>query len=203
MSQAPDFIRNADTSSLTSADKLDQCRKLAEEFYNLEKEIEDMESSLSEKKEKKLSIAMKELPKLLNDAQLDRVGLPDKNCDIIVAPYYKASISAEWPPEEIDAGFRVLEDLDGDDIIRSELTVLFLKEEYEDAKELAEFIRTNWPKANQHPVNIKKSVPWMTLTKFVKEYTEDESTDPLTEEQLKALGATIGVLAKIKPRKEK
>ncbi len=47
-----------------------------------------------------------------------------------------------------------------------------------------------------------KSVPWTTLTKFVKEYTEDESTDPLTDEQKKALGATIGLVAKIKPRKE-
>lgn len=203
MNQAPDFIRDADTSDIVSKDKLDQAKKLGLEFFQLEEEIEDLEAQLSDKKAKKLELQHKTLPTLFGDAQIDIIGLPDQNVDIKIKPYYKASISAEWPPEQIEEGFRVLEDLDGDDIIRATLSILFLKEEYDVAKELEEFIRTQWPKANAHPIRIEKSVPWMTLTKFVKEYSEDESTDPLTEEQLKALGATVGRIAKIEKRKEK
>lgn len=203
MSQAPDFIRDADTSGIQSKDKLDQARKLGLEFFELEEEIEKLEEKLATKKERKLELQHKTLPTLFGDAQIDIIGLPDQNVDIEIKPYYKASISSEWPTDDIKKGFETLEELDGQDIIRAELKVLFMKEEYEDAKELAEFIRRSWPKANSHPVNIDMSVPWMTLTKFVREYSEDETTDPLTEEQLKALGATIGRIAKIKKRKEK
>lgn len=201
--QAPDFIRNDENSSVTSEDKLTKARRLGKQFFDLSTEIDDLEEKLTTKKAERLELQHKTLPTFFNEAGIDKIGLPDDEVDVEIKPFYKANIASDWPPEDIERGFSVLEDLDGDDIIRATLQVLFLKEEYEDAKELMEFIRTNWPKANMHPITIAKSVPWNSLTKFVKEYSEDESTDPLTEEQKKALGATIGLIAKIKPRKDK
>lgn len=203
MSQAPDFIRNDKASSVTSEDKLAEARKLAKQFFDLNKEVEDLEEKLEKKKSERLELQHKTIPTFFNEAQLDKIGLPEDNVDIEIKPYYKASIAADWPQEDIDKAFQVLEDLDGDDIIRAKVVFEFLKEEYDDAKELMEFVRTNWPKANMHPSRMDKAVPWTTLTKFVKDYSEDESTDPLTEEQKKALGATIGLIAKIKERKSK
>lgn len=203
MALAPDFIRNDDTPVSTSEDKLTKARELGKKFFDLDAEVDALEDKLSKKKAERLELQQKTIPVFFNDAGIDSIGLPEDKVDIKIEPYYKASISAEWTPEQIEEGFEVLEDLDGGDIIRAVFTVDFLKEEYEDAKELQEFIRTQWPKANLHPSKITKSVPWNSLTKFVKEYTEDESTDPLTDEQKRALGATIGHIAKIKPRKDK
>jgi len=203
VAQAPSYIKNADTSNITSEASLEQARKMAKEFFDLEQEIESLEEQLSTKNKEKLELQQRKLPELFNNIQIDRIGLPEDNVDVVIGPYYKANISTEWPEDRRKKAFDVLEEIDGDEIIRAVLSVEFNTEEYDDAKELFQFIRTQWPKANQHPMKLIKAVNWATLTSFIREYTEDESTDPLTDEQKEALGATIGVIAKIKKRKTK
>lgn len=204
MIQAPSFMEDTDTSELVSEDTLTQAKKLAKQYFDAETRVEDLSDKLEEAKRELNELKLKKVPELFGTIQIDRIGLPDDDCDVRIAPFVKANISQQWEPEKIKEGFRVLdEELDGGDLIRTTLVYVFQKEEHEDAKELQEFIRNNFPKANSLVSEIKMEVPWGTLTSFLKGYIEDESTDPLTDAQKEALGATVGMAAKIVKRKKK
>jgi len=206
MSSVPDHLREVDTSGLASEDKLETARRLAREYWEVEDSIEKIETMLADAKSRRKDLIEKEIPEHFASCGIDNIGLPDageNGVDVVVGPFCHANIPKSWPIEEQERGFEVLEELDGGDLVRVVVSVSFFKEELEDAKELVEFLRTEWPKANEHPAVMEKSVPWNSLTSFLKAYIRDEDNDPITDEQKAALGATIGVVARIKPRKEK
>jgi hypothetical protein len=206
MNDIPEHLKGVETAELASEDQLDRARRLSREYWEIEQNIENIEKMLSDAKSRKKELTEREIPEHFASCGIDTIGLADAGehgVDIIVGPYCHANIPKSWPVEQQERGFEVLEELDGGDLIRVVVSVSFFKEELDDAKELVEFLRTEWPKANEHPAVMDKSVPWNSLTSFLKAYIRDETTDPLTDEQKEALGATIGTVARIKPRKEK
>jgi hypothetical protein len=196
--EIPEFLRNEtiDMSSMTSDDKLQTAQRLAAAFVELDKEIDDTEARLKELKQRKLQIAQKELPEFLDGIGLDKVGVAAANCDVVVKPYYKANISADWPAEQKEKAFSYLESIDCGDIIGVTVSVKFLRGELELAKELADMIRSS-KFGNTHAPSMEMGTPWNTLTSTVKHLVESgKSVD------LETLGATVGRIAKIVMRKK-
>lgn len=194
----PEFLRKEtiDMSSMTSDDKLVRARELAEEYVALDKLVERTEAELKELKEKRLELQQKTLPEFFDSIGTDKVGVPHANADVIVKPYYKANISADWPPEQREKAFSYLESIDCGDIIGVTVSVKFLRGELEEAKELAEMIRKS-KFGNTHPPVMEMGTPWNTLTSLVKKRSEQgQPTD------LEVIGAVVGRIAKIVPRKK-
>lgn len=180
---------------------MEEARRLARDFAQLDADIEAQEARLSEMKERRLSLQHKELPDLLGRAKTDKIGIPELNVDVEVKPYYKASIAADWEIERQEAAFAHLEEHGHGDVIRSVVTVSFPKEEIERAHALVEHIRQSNEFGGLDPI-LGMSVPWNTLTSLVKSEYESakESGEPFPMD-LETIGATVGRIAKIKKRK--
>jgi hypothetical protein len=197
MTTVPDHIRadKIDLSSLASDEGLATARRLAAEFCALNERIEETEEYLGTLKERRLELQHREIPDFFASIGVDKIGVPDAKADVVTGPYYKANIAADWPADRREAAFGWLEANGHSSLVNVVVSVSFRRGEHGEAQQLAELIRTTFPGANEHPVKLESSVPWGTLTAFVKEQTEAGESLPLD-----ILGATVGQVAKIKRR---
>lgn len=161
MSQIPEHLRDAqiDMSSLASDEQLTRARRVATEYAVLDTEIADLESIIKQKKERRLELQMRELPAVLGEIGIDRIGLPDQGVDVVVAPYYHANIAADWEEQRKEQAFSWLEQAGHGDVVRAVVSVSFSRGELPMARELEELIRTQFAGANSHPVSVSMTVP--------------------------------------------
>ena len=195
VSDLPGFT---DAPSTQESDKL---TKLGCELYDTDSLINYLEEELKEAKAHKLKLTMKDLPAYMETIGQDRVGLAVYGVDIVVEDYYHANIAADWDEEKRQKAFRWLEKNGHGDLIKAELTALFPRTLLELARWIrAKIYKLKLPKKFREVVLpeivIKETVPWNTLTSFVKEQVEKGEKLPL-----ETLGATVGKVAKIKPRR--
>lgn len=183
-------------------------------------EVARLERELESAKEKKNTLAHKEIPDLFTQMGIDGFGLPDVGefgADIILSPYFKASIPADWPDEKKKEAFDHLEEIGGGDLIKVEVKFLLGKGENGLARDLANLVDM-WACNNGITVPapiIGQGVPWNSLTSFVKERYGRERSDEFIaavqqseEEGIPApvsmdvtkLNATIGQVVKVKER---
>jgi len=192
----------------TEAPAEEESRRLSElgkKLYVLDADIVELEHKLDEKKKARLEVAMHELPDYMKLIGQDKVGLPDFNVDLVMEPYYHANIAADWPDDKRQAAFSYLEEIDAGDLIKTQVVFLFGRKELKRVKWLLAFISTlkhylkevgGEPEDIPEPL-ITMGVPWNTLTAFVKEQiTGGKKLD------LDKIGATVGSVVKIKPRKK-
>lgn len=199
-----------DAQQSVPEDKLEAVRKKLREFRDQQQIKAGLEERL-----KQVNIALfetehKTLPDLFNDVGIDKLGLPAEGnlpaYDADLSPYYKASISAEWPEEKRAEAFKWLDDNNHGDIIKSAYVILLPRGARTIALALEKAIKglkARLPgKKTLQKVDVdyvvKLEVPWNTLTAFVKEQVEKGEAPPLD-----VLGATVGEIVKLKPRKEK
>jgi len=193
--------------SFTDAPKEDESNKLREigiRLYTVDKEIADLEAQLKAKTAIKTEIQQHELPDYMKKISQDKIGLPEFQVDLVMEAYYHANIKAEWPEEQRKAGFDYLEELNAGDLIKTQVVFLFGRKDMKKVKWLLAFIKTvqhyltevgGTPEDIPDPT-VSMAVPWNTLTAFVKEQvTAGKKLD------LEKLGATVGSIVKIKPRK--
>lgn len=184
-----------------SEDKLERLRELGTKLRDELREIEDAEERLSARKAIVQKIQFEELPDLFGEVGVDRVGLPAAGnlpaCDVIMTPYYKANIAADWEPVKREEAFNFLEQQGAGDLIRVVVSVSFNKEEYDDAMDVAALLRQHG-----YTPDIARSVPWGTLTAWVRERYE-QLKSALSGEELAKIGATVGRRASLKERKQK
>lgn len=199
----PDFLKNAEAPPPEES-SLSDILERASRMHTLATEIERLESELIEKKAELNEISNRELPRMMIDAGIDNIGIPGVDADIVVSPYYHANIRSDWPEEKQEAAFRNLDEAGYGTIIRARVQIEFDKTEYEEAKELAEFIRREWRGANAHPPVIGMTVPWNTLTAAVRrDHARSVETNKPMAIDVEKVGATIGRVAKLKKRTDK
>lgn len=167
----------------------------AQELETLEQRIENGEALLASLKEQANTLRHKTLPDLMALIGTDRIGIPGADADLVEKPYYRANIAAEWTQERKDAAFAYLEGRGDGALVRTQVTVSFGKGELRFAKMLERTIRESKRFGKFEPV-VARTVPWNTLTAFVKEQVEKGRTL-----DLEVLGATVGRIAEIKKRK--
>lgn len=202
-------------------------RKLAVEMVEAERDIARMEREILDRKERFNRLRQKELPDLMVELRQDKIGLPDAGpygADITMAPYYHANIANDWEPERRQAAFDMLDRKGDGDLVKNVLTMQFPRGQdftvkafvtVIDSQEFWKMLGDEVLKAGGNSGDmelpgpaVEKTVPWNTLTAYVKEQVEQGTlheewmaeSDPVVD-PIAVLGATVGTVAKIKFRK--
>jgi hypothetical protein len=189
---APDFIQNhiPDSAQLTLV------RETAQQLRDLELRIQTLEQALEEAQSAAHTMRFETLPDLMDQAGVDRVGLPQAGnlpaCDLQLTPFYVANIAAAWPEEKRASAFLALAELGHEDLIKTEITVQLPRNERRQAQRIIAALENF-----SVPVRIKESVHPQTLTAWLKEQFERHNPLP----PLEVIGATIGRIARLKERK--
>ena len=191
----------ADVSGVASDDQLKSLSEKAAEYVALDAEKISLEEKLKKVNVSLTEMKHKTLPDIMLGLDVDRHGLASAGVDIVLEDYAKANISAEWEPEKQEIAFQHLEDLGVSDIIRTQVTFSFSKDQYAHAMTVVAMLNLMAEKIEEFegteiPVpSVKKSVPWNTLTSTLKElHKKGVAVD------LEKIGGTIGNIVKIKKR---
>jgi hypothetical protein len=182
-----------------SEDQLEAIRKHAILARQFELDVADLEARLATTKANLNRLYHETLPDLMDAAGIDHVGLPAEGnkpaVDLTLEPFYRANIAAAWPEEQRDAAFNALRQLGHDDLIKTEITTRFTREERALALRVLDTLRVQF---GLDPA-LKENVHPQTLTAWLRE--QFEAHNPLPP--LDVIGATIGRIAKFKERKER
>lgn len=183
-------------------DKLDVIRKHAAAARDIELEIADLENQVRDLKAKLWNLYHGTIPSLLNDAGLDRVGVPpDGNkpgVDYILRPYYAASISSKWDEPKRQMAFDVLRQYKANDLIKTKVEARFPKGNLQAAKKLAAHIKKM--KIEDAAIVLEQSVHASTLTAWLKDIYERGQALPASD--LEKIGASVGQYVRASDRKE-
>lgn len=179
-------------------DKLDRIRALAKGLRSLVQQIADADAILKAHKIRKYDLEMKELPDLFGECNITTLSIgADGNSpavDLVASPYYKAVLPKDEHDEVLPAGLEWLEKNKHGDLIKKVFVIPLAMDSVKQTKLLTAFL-----KKNKIGYEVKKTVPWGTLTAFVKEMIEKKHKAL----PLEILGATVGKIVKMKPTKEK
>lgn len=152
----------------TPRDRLNQVYERARELAELEQKISAMEREIERLQDDRKALSQKVLPDLFDYLQTDRLGVPGMSADVVLKNDIHANISKSWPREQQDAGFAELSRLKADDLMRYKVSVDFGRGEEEKAADFVRYI-SRWNHMPGHTIVTDRSVPWNTLTKFVRE----------------------------------
>jgi hypothetical protein len=134
----------------------------------------------------------KRLPDLMGELGINVVSLEaDGNVPAVeakAAPFYAANIAVGWPEEKRRAAFDWLDGNGHGDLIKTEVTVSFRRE---DRDEAVKFLKV--AKDYGRP-EIKEAVHHGTLTAWLREQVEDQHYIP----PLDVLGGTVARSVKLK-----
>lgn len=173
-----------DAEALTvSDDEIKSVARLAKRAKELSREIEDLENTLSERKDNYRKLTEETLPEALASMGMTSFRMDDGS-SIDIKPFYGASIKAERQAE----AFAWLRDHGYDDIIKNTVSVRFGKGE----DELCARLLQNLKGTGFIPEQAQKVEP-MTLKAWVKEQVEKGREFPS-----ELFGAFIGKKAIIK-----
>ncbi len=200
--------RRRETPSPTP-DMLERIRDAVRRDRDLRLEIGELERQLKLRAADLVALEHEELPDLFSQVHMGAFTLDAEGNQPAytarMSPYYKANIAAEWDPERRERAFAWLAARDPDtggpgprggdnpDIIKTEVVVQLGRGERATASRLEAWLRDN-----QIPYTWGLSVPWNTLTAFVKELVEARKIMP----PLDLLGATVGRIVTIKPERK-
>lgn len=177
-------------------DRLRAIREVLRIARDKEREVMDLEERTKALKAEVLELKQKKLPDMFDEAKIDNLGLPAEGnlppYDCKLTPYYHASIGADWDLERKAKAFAYLEECQAGDLIKSVYTISIPRGMRSYAKKVEAMLR----KA-QVDYETGLSVPWNTLTAWIKERIEKHNTVPALE----VLGATVGQVVNIKERK--
>lgn len=179
-----------------SEDVLSNIRERLREARDLQREKADLEGRLKEVNIKSFKLEHETLVDMFSEAGIDKLGLPAEGnlpaYDTDLKPYYKAAILTDWEPERKAAAFKYLDDIGSGDLIKSVYIVALPRGNRGIALKVEKAL-------SKLKVNFTSelSVPWNTLTAWVKESIEKRQTTP----NLDVLGATVGKVVNLKERK--
>lgn len=185
-----------------SEDSLVALRARVAEARDLQLEIEDVESRLTDLRARLGAITRKDLPEAFQEIGIQLIGLDARgNLPPYLAkltPYYRACISSEWPPEKQAAGFAALEgEPGGDELIKCAITVLTGRGELEVARRVKVALDALGVEYAE-----SMSVHHMSLTAWLRNLVEKKKRFPPVD-VLEAIGGTVGNVVKIEPIKER
>lgn len=176
------FQQDADALQVKDSD-IQGIAALARRAKELDKEIEDIERVLSDRKENYRKLTEESLPEALASLGMTSFNMEDGS-SITIKPYYGASIKAERQAE----AFAWLREHGFDDLIKNTVSVRFGKGE----DELCSRLLTTLKGTGYTPEQTQKVEP-MTLKAWVKEQVEKGKDFPS-----ELFGAFIGKKAVIK-----
>jgi hypothetical protein len=179
------------------ADRMQVLRATVRRAREIEAEIADIGEREAEKKQELGRLLREELPDLFGEMSIREITVEaEGNRPEVRArakAFYQANIAADWEEPRRERAFQWLEDNGDGDIIKREFTILLGREEDERSRELAKLLREAG-----FVYTVKKSVPWNTLTAWLREMVEKREVTP----PLETFGATVGRVVELKDMKD-
>jgi hypothetical protein len=177
-------------ASVTLKKLSDKCAELRD----TELEIQNLSERLAALNTKKYKIEREELPELMSEAGVDKIGVPASGnqpaYDLKMVPFYSANIAAGWEPERRAASYAYLEKHKAGDLIKTQIIINLPREERKKAKALIKQLKKWKPE-------VKESIHSGTLTAWLREKTEAGE-----DVNLEMIGGQVGQIVKPKARKE-
>lgn len=178
-------------------DKLEEIRNDLRRARDLEVETAALTERLAAVQDELQTLLTARIPEKFEALQIDKLGLlPEGNLpgyDAQLRPFYKAAIPAAWPVDKQEKAFVYLEKNDAGDLIRATFAVELPRGSEKQQATLRKALEKTGL-----PFTERRSVNHNTLTAWVKEQIEKHATMP----DLETLGARVGKIINLKPRKE-
>lgn len=197
MTDAPAFLTDAVQQKPAADDRLTKLRTAIAAVRDLEAEKRDLEERLKTVNKTIYSATHGALPELMDEVSVNSLTLAaEGNHPAVLAeakPYFEANIAAAWEPERRQAAFAYLTNIGHGDLIKTQVTVAFNREDREAAVAFADKAQ-----AAGLFVEIKESVHAQTLTAWLKEQVTRHKAVPA----LDLIGGVLGRVVKLKPLKE-
>jgi hypothetical protein len=179
-------------------DKLDKIRALARAMRLLSFEIEDTKQALTEKNKKMFNLEMKELPDLFQEYNIPSMTIGAEGnmpeVELESKPYYKAVLPRDEDDRVKKEGLSWLKKNHHGDLIKRVFTIQFPMDADKQVLMLQKFL-----KSKKLQYEVTETVPWTSLTAFVKEMIEKRNKKGLP---LEILGATVGRIVRMKVKKK-
>ena len=173
---------------------LESVRAVVRRARDLQLEISSLSEQMARKQEELTGILSKKLPGTFGDLGIDTLGLEAEGnmpaYDARKKPYYHAVLPRDPALRKLAVVW--LEKHKHGDIIKTTITAALGMGERRKAKQLIAAL-----KKLKVEYQGATDVPWGTLTALVRELIERGVTPPL-----ETLGATVGTVVELKPRKE-
>lgn len=176
------FEQDAGALTVKNED-LDSVAALAKRAKVLEREIDDLEKSLNERKEQQRKLLEESIPNMLGELGMKDFTMADGS-KVTVKPFYSASIKEENRAQ----AYEWLRDHGHDDIIKNTVSVRFGRGEDELCDTLLNLLREQ-----NYPVEQAQKIEPQTLKAWVREQVERGNAIP-TE----LFGLYVGQKASIK-----
>lgn len=190
-----------DTSRVPSDDKLKRAANLAGRMVRLQRLIRDLEAQTKKANVELYDLQTRDMPDLLTEIGTDRVGVPgegdEPGYDVELSTLTHAAILSDWEQERKDAAFKHLDDLDAGDLIKNTITVTFPRGHDDERQEWLRKVRGLNLDFDPPELVESRTVPWNTLTAWVKEQLRKGNKELVLEK----IGATHGTFAVINKRK--
>lgn len=187
---APSFVKPQEQPSTTALLKV---RPLMIKARELQVQKEDAERLLESLNTALNQVLTKDLPDAMQEAGIRKTTLEAQGnypaVEIELKPFYQANIPVSWPEEKRKAAFNWLQENGHGDLIKTEVSVPFAREDRDGALELSETLHSAG-----HNVSVKENVHAQTLTAFLREQVEQHGITP----PLDIIGGVVGRIAKIK-----
>jgi hypothetical protein len=187
--------------------------RLALELVEIDKRLARYAEVAKQLAERRTDLQMRVLVDAMDAVGQDRIGLGgEQGVDLVLSDYYKAGLpnpdNAKTDEERAEmASLRqegvdwLTADEDGVNILTTTITVTLPKGSLERAQEIVGYLTSEQGAGIEEArVALEEGAHWATLTSFVKEQVREKGRSDLP---LKALGATIGRIVKIVPRKKR
>lgn len=215
MSQPSAAVAAVIKSSTTQVpqDKIDAIRSEAESARDLEMIIHELEERISQQKADLQRIYQDRLPQLMQEAGIDHLSIPPQGNQpgyhFKLKKFYRANIAAKWAEEKREAAFKYIKDMGAEDLIKTEVSVMFPKGGMQLANKLVALAKKmNVPvaigkKKINKPVQVEliKTVSHGTLSAWLKELVERRKIIPSASD-LEKIGGAIGVIVDPEERRE-
>jgi hypothetical protein len=191
-----DLARMIEDDAATQGGEYGQATALGQELVDVEREITDLEERTSEKKKRRDQIRYHDLVDAMQAAGVDRLGLePHGNhpgYDMKLLPYCHANIPVSWDEQKREKAFDYLDQQNAKDLYTTEVVLRFGRGQEIEANRCVEDL-----KSQGYSPAVRRSTPWSTLTAWVKEQVFEKRRTI----DLECVGATIGSIVKLAPRK--
>jgi hypothetical protein len=174
------------------APTLERMQALAAEVNDIDTRIAKNQARIDELNERRLKIVAGELIDMMDATHIQMLQVGGRKFK--AEPYYKAVIPAEDP----EPGLDWLEENDAGDLVKNEVVAFFPRGAEEEAKLAADLLKKRFQMAD---VSRKRTVHWMTLTKWLKEMHQSSDINKIMP-PLDLIGGIIGRIVKISNLKE-
>jgi hypothetical protein len=181
-----------------NADRLEHVRIGVRALRNTEQTIADLEEQLKTCNEELQRLQREELPALFHEAGIQQLTLePEGNNPayaVKLSPYYYANIAAKAPDEQKAKAFEWLEAHEAGDLVKRTISVVTARgEEKKAAKVTAALSKLGIP------FEVKREVPWSTLTAWLRESVINKTPLP----PLELIGGVVGEVVKVEKARAK